>query len=156
MTHSTPPAEEMGRFSPDFLTTGPGASEPIRRCREIHALVNGRDYTNKTADRFATLCGADVFICGHTPSWDGWKSASKRHLIIDSQHERGCFVRFDASGTASLKEVRKGLARLNGKPLDRVRRRPPAPTPAPSEATDSGIEAPPVGPNELLGEVEER
>ncbi len=121
MSHSTPPNGEIGRLAEDdFLTDGYGGWQSLRKCREIHAMVNGRDYREKSADAFAKAVGAEIFICGHTPSWEGYKVASSRHLIVDSQHERGCYLQFDLDHHYSMEELRLGLARLNGKPIDPI------------------------------------
>lgn len=105
MAHSTPKRPFIPSVSRDYLTDE-AAARPLAGERPIAALVNGRDYAPETADAFADQLECDIMVCGHTPTRRGWKSPNDRHLIIDSQHRKARYVRFDLGRRyASAKEL---------------------------------------------------
>ena len=56
----------------------------------------------------------DVFLCGHTPTNRGWRIPNHRHLIVDSQHGKAHYLRFDLSKRyESAEALSAGLARVN-------------------------------------------
>jgi len=92
MSHSTPKRVFVPSISRAHLEAADG---PVRSDRAVHALVHGRDYAPDTADALADQLECDVFLCGHTPTRKGWKVPNHRHVIVDSQHGQGRYVRFD-------------------------------------------------------------
>ena len=116
MAHSTPKRAYVPSLSRDYLT-GEAAKLPLRKLRPVNAMVNGRDYARETADAFSEQLESNVFICGHTPTNKGWRLPNERHLIIDSQHNKAHYVRFDLSKrySGSQELAREGLARLDPK-----------------------------------------
>ncbi|MCW8138723.1 MAG: metallophosphoesterase [Planctomycetota bacterium] len=96
MAHSTPKKPFISTLSRDLLYDA-GPKTPLRKLKPVAALVNGREYAKDAADAFADQMEVDLLLCGHTPTNRGWKVPNHRHLIIDSQHERARYVRFDLS-----------------------------------------------------------
>lgn len=96
MAHSTPKRPFIPSLSRDMIyESGPKVS--LKRLKPIAALVNGREYAPDAADAFADQMEVDLLLCGHTPTNRGFKIPNHRHLIIDSQHEKASYVRFDLS-----------------------------------------------------------
>ena len=93
MAHSTPKRPFIPSISREFLT-GAAAERPLTQQKALAALVNGRDFAPESAEEFAQRLECDVMLCGHTPTPRGFALKSKRHLIVDSQHEKAYFVRF--------------------------------------------------------------
>jgi hypothetical protein len=74
--------------------------------------VNGRDYALETAKAFAARVGCRAIVCGHSPTAKGHHLPNPYQLIIDSQHQHGCYLAFDLrrSYTAlELQELAKPL-----------------------------------------------
>lgn len=113
MAHSTPKAAFVPSLSREFLTDE-AVTKPLKSLRPINAMVNGRDYKQETADRFADQLEVDVMLCGHTPTNKGWRIPNKRHLIVDSQHGKARYVAFDlAHRYTSSTELAECLGELN-------------------------------------------
>ncbi|RMG07702.1 MAG: hypothetical protein D6731_23255 [Planctomycetota bacterium] len=118
MAHSTPKRIFIPELSREYLTeVAPGL--PLRKCRAIAALVNGREYSSEAADEFADRLECDVMLCGHTPTHRGYRIRSHRHLILDSQHDKAHYVHFDLSRRyGSAQELAAGLGMLNPEAAD--------------------------------------
>jgi hypothetical protein len=97
MAHSTPKKAFIPTLSRDFLYEADPRKTPLRKLKPIAALVNGREYGPDAADMFADQLEVDLLLCGHTPTNKGFKVPNHRHLILDSQHEKARYVRFDLS-----------------------------------------------------------
>ncbi len=113
MAHSTPKRPYIPTLSRSYLTdTAP--ERPLGKCKPVNALVNGREFSAEAADEFADRMECQVMLCGHTPTNKGWRIRSHRHLILDSQHERARYVRFDLSRHyKTSEELAEGLGVLN-------------------------------------------
>ncbi len=55
----------------------------MERGGTIDALTWGRDTSPETADRFAAMVDADLFLTGHQPCDEGFRQANHRQIIID-------------------------------------------------------------------------
>ena len=115
MAHSTPKRAYIPSLSRSYLSEE-AAERPLGKSKPINALVNGRDYKPDTADAFADQLGCQVMLCGHTPTRKGWRLPNHRHLILDSQHAKARYIRFDLSKTyASSRELAQEMKVLNPK-----------------------------------------
>jgi hypothetical protein len=94
MAHSTPKAPFIPSLSRDYLYDS-GPKVPLKKLKPIAALVNGREYSKDAADAFSDQLQVELMLCGHTPTNKGWKVPNHRHLIVDSQHEKARYVKFD-------------------------------------------------------------
>jgi hypothetical protein len=94
MSHSTPKKAFVQMMSHQYFTEV-SAELPFGKCKPIVALVNGRDYSDETAQIFADKMGCDHMICGHTPTVKGVKVPNNHHIIIDSQHANAHYIKFD-------------------------------------------------------------
>ena len=113
MAHSTPKRAYVPALTQAYLTEQ-AAEQPLRKQRAINALVNGRDYADETAEAFRDQIECEVFLCGHTPTNKGWRLPNKRHLIVDSQHGKAHYVKFDLGRRyAGSEELAQGLGRVN-------------------------------------------
>jgi hypothetical protein len=118
MAHSTPKIPYIETLSREYLTEV-APDLPLKKCKPINAMVNGREYSSEAADAFAQQLECDVMLCGHTPTMRGYRIRSHRHLIIDSQHDRAHYVRFDLSKRyGSAQELAQGLGMLNPEVLE--------------------------------------
>ena len=109
MAHSTPKRPFIPSLSREYLTEE-AAERPLGKLKPVAALVNGRDYARETAEAFADRLECDVMLCGHTPTNKGFKLPNERHLIVDSQHGKARYVRFDlARRYTSSQELAQGL-----------------------------------------------
>lgn len=94
MAHSTPKRAFIPSLSRTYLTET-AAELPYQKLKPITAMVNGRDYHPDTAEAFADRLECQLMLCGHTPTTKGFRIHNDRHLVIDSQHEKARFVRFN-------------------------------------------------------------
>lgn len=97
MAHSTPKKPFIPTLTRELIYDAAPGKVPLRGQKALAALVNGREYGQDAADQFADQMEVDLLLCGHTPTNKGWKVPNHRHLIIDSQHEKARYVRFDLS-----------------------------------------------------------
>jgi hypothetical protein len=104
MTHSTPKRPFIPSLSMDYLTQK-SAKQHLSECGPIKALVEGRDFEEPTIAAFTERMGVSLVLCGHTPTKAGYRIANSKQLIIDSQHENGRWVRFEAGRPYTVQEL---------------------------------------------------
>jgi len=111
ISHSTPDGTslasfDVGLFDHDRL------SEDIYRGSSLYNLVWGRDYRPETADRFAELVGAELFLVSHTPCPRGYEVPNHRHLVIQSHDEAACYVHLPLERPLTQAQLLTWLRRL--------------------------------------------
>lgn len=94
LSHSTPKRPFIESISIEYLSRT-SAQLPLAKCTAIKAMTEGRDFAEATIDEFTKKMGAELVVCGHTPTPKGYRRANSRQLIIDSQHENGKYLSFD-------------------------------------------------------------
>jgi hypothetical protein len=81
--HTIPDAIDLDTLDLGLLGASSWPEEAMKRGGTIYALTWGRDTTPETADRFAAMVDADLFITGHQPCDVGFRRANHRQIIID-------------------------------------------------------------------------
>jgi hypothetical protein len=81
--HTVPDGRDLERLDLAVLETGTWPPESLLRGGTVYALTWGRDTAPETADRFASLVDADLFVTGHQPCDEGYRRANHRQLILD-------------------------------------------------------------------------
>jgi hypothetical protein len=109
LCHTVPDADLLDRLDLDILRTGLWPAESMERGGTVYALVWGRDLAPETADRFAALVDADLFITGHHPCDEGHRLANPRHLIIDATDPYPTYCLFPAREPVTMDRLMEGL-----------------------------------------------
>lgn len=81
--HTVPDPRDLDSFDASVYAATSWPDELTRRGGPVYALTWGRDTSEATADRFAALVDADLFVCGHQPCDEGFRRANHRVLILD-------------------------------------------------------------------------
>lgn len=97
MCHSVPPAEVAPRAIP-VLAKSNIAFEMVKDSF-VYQLVWGRDLSDENVDAILGQMDCNVMIVGHTKSHEGMTQAGPKLLIIDSQHDRGHYVKLPLEPT---------------------------------------------------------
>ncbi len=81
--HTIPDGIHLDDFDMGVLGSAPWPIEAARRGGTVYAITWGRDTSPETADRFASIVDADLFVNGHHPCDEGSRQANHRQLIVD-------------------------------------------------------------------------
>ena len=111
ISHSTPDGNYLPVFDPG-LFEHPRLSDDLRRGSSLYHLIWGRDYRPETADRFAELIGADVFLVSHTPTPLGYEVPNHRHVIIQSYDDAGGYVLLPLDRPVTQAEIVASIRRI--------------------------------------------
>jgi len=111
ISHSTPDGRSLADFDPGFFADD-RLTDHLHRQSSLYRLVWGRDYRPETADRFAQLVEAELFLVSHTPCPRGYEVPNHRHLIIQSYDEAGCYVLVPLDRPVSQAELVASVRRL--------------------------------------------
>jgi hypothetical protein len=103
LCHTIPDGRDLDRLDLEALAGDAWPEESLKRGGTVYALTWGRDTRPETADRFAALVGADLFITGHQPCDAGFLQANHRQIILDGTDPAPAYCLFDA-GTATTIE----------------------------------------------------
>jgi hypothetical protein len=95
--HTIPDAIDLDGLDLDLLRRDDWPEEAMKRRGTIYALTWGRDTSPETADRFASMVGADFFITGHQPCEEGFRQANHRQIIIDGTDPNPSYCLFPAA-----------------------------------------------------------
>ncbi len=86
--------------------------EDLIRPGSAYLLTWGRRQSEEGIEKLAELFKANMFILGHQPQENGWTKIGQRLIIIASEHNHGCLVRFDLSKNYSMTEMTENIVRL--------------------------------------------
>lgn len=111
ISHSTPEGRDLDTFDLGLFEHG-RLTDDLHRGSALYKMVWGRDYRPETADRFAQLVGADLFLVSHTPCPRGYEVPNHRHLIVQSYDEAGCYLLFPLDRPVSHSELVASVRRL--------------------------------------------
>jgi hypothetical protein len=114
--HTLPNGTDLDRLDLDLVRTGAWTPESLHRGGTIYALTWGRDTSPETADRFAAMIDADLFVCGHQPCEAGFLQANHRQLILDGTdpYPTGCL--FPARGSIDMATLVAGVRMIAADP----------------------------------------
>lgn len=111
--HTIPDGRDLDQLDTEILRTGVWPPESLARGGTVYALTWGRDTAPETADRFAAMVDADLFICGHQPCEEGFQKANHRQLIIDGTDPYPACCLFNAQEPATLDSLVEGIRLLS-------------------------------------------
>jgi len=112
--HTLPDGRDLGldRFDPAELMQEPWSEESLKRGGTIYAMTWGRDTSPETADRFASLMDADLFVTGHQPCELGFRQANHRQIILDGTEPNPSFCLFSAVMPMTIEGLLAGCRRV--------------------------------------------
>ncbi len=107
--HTVPDGRDLDTLDLDILRTGVWTPESMARGGTIYALTWGRDDSPETADRFAEMLDADLFVTGHQPCDDGFRQANHRQLILDGTDPYPAYCLFNAHEPVTIERLLEGV-----------------------------------------------
>jgi hypothetical protein len=110
--HTVPDGYDLDRLDLDILRTGVWPPEALKRHGTVYALTWGRDTSPETADRFAAMVDADLFITGHQPCDEGFLKANHRQLILDATDPHPAYCLFNTQEPVTLDSLVEGVRLL--------------------------------------------
>jgi len=107
LCHTLPDARYLDTLDLALLQADQWPEEAMKRGGTIYALTWGRDTTLETADRFAAMVDADLFVTGHQPCDEGFRQANHRQIIIDGTNPYPAYCLFPALGAVTIESLLK-------------------------------------------------
>jgi hypothetical protein len=92
ISHSVPPDEVIPNFDFSVFDRELTATDYTRKTGPVYQLIWGRRTSPAGVDAFLERVGAKLLITGHQPQDEGFAVNGDRHLIVASDHNKGCFV----------------------------------------------------------------
>ncbi|WP_165220805.1 metallophosphoesterase [Aquisphaera insulae] len=105
VVHSLPDARYLDSLDLEVLSADRWPEESMKRGGTIYAVTWGRDTTPETADRFAEMIDADLFITGHQPCDEGFRRASHRQIIVDGTYPYPAYCLFNSRDPATVESL---------------------------------------------------
>jgi hypothetical protein len=94
ISHSLPADRYVENFDLSILNR-PYTLDDIERPNPVYLLTWGRRHSPRALHRMAEMLEVDTIILGHQPQETGWTLAAPNTLIIASEHNFGCLLKFD-------------------------------------------------------------
>jgi hypothetical protein len=110
--HTIPDGYELDSLDLGVFALDNWPPEAMKRHGAVYALTWGRDTETDTADRFATMVDADLFITGHQPCDEGFRLANVRQLIVDGTAPNPSYCLFSARGPVTIQALVAGVRTL--------------------------------------------
>jgi hypothetical protein len=107
--HTIPDGTALDTLDLGRLDTGDWPPEALLRGGTVYALTWGRDTTPETADRFAAMVDADLFVTGHHPCDEGFRRANHRQLILDATDPYPAYCLFKAREPQTIEGLLAGV-----------------------------------------------
>lgn len=112
LCHTIPDGYELEGLDLEVLKLDTWPAEAMKRHGTVYALTWGRDTETETADRFAAMVDADLFITGHQPCDEGFRLANVRQIIIDGTDPYPTYCLFSATGPVTIQSLLAGVSTL--------------------------------------------
>jgi len=112
LCHTIPDAAALDRFDPAIFGAESWPPEAMARGGAVYALTWGRDDSPETADRFAAIVDAALFVTGHQPCEQGFRRANHRQVIVDGTDPHPTYCLFNAKTPATVEGLLDGVRRL--------------------------------------------
>lgn len=109
MTHSLPPAGQLGAFDPARLEAETYTNQDHERGGFVYGLLWGRDTSAATAAEFLRKADADLLVTGHVPTDDGFFAPNPLQLIVDCAASPAAYVLFPADRPVTHAELLAGV-----------------------------------------------
>jgi hypothetical protein len=100
--HTVPDGRDLDAFDLAVLEQAELPAGAMARGGTVYALTWGRDTSEETAERFAAITDADLFVCGHQPCDEGFRQGSARQVIVDGTYPIPACVLVDARGPQTV------------------------------------------------------
>lgn len=110
--HTLPDGPRLDTLDLSILDANTWPPESTARGGAVYALTWGRDVEPATADRFASMVDADLFITGHQPCDEGFQLANHRTLIIDGTDPLPTACLVDARRPVTIADLVSGIRGL--------------------------------------------
>lgn len=107
--HTIPDGSKLDDLEIGLLDADEWPPDALRRGGTIYAMTWGRDSSPETADRFAAMVDADLFVTGHQPCDAGFRQANPRQLILDATDPNPMCCLFHASGPVAIETLLEGV-----------------------------------------------
>jgi hypothetical protein len=112
LCHTIPDGYELDGLDLGVLGLDAWPPEAMKRHGTVYALTWGRDTETETADRFAAMVDADLFVTGHQPCDEGFRLANVRQIIIDGTDPHPTYCLFPATGPVTIQSLLGGVRPL--------------------------------------------
>lgn len=109
LCHTLPDERYLDSLDLQVLSADAWPEEAMMRGGTIYALTWGRDNQPETADRFAAMLDADLFITGHQPCDEGYRQANHRQIIIDGTDPFPMYCLFNGRGSVTIERLLEGV-----------------------------------------------
>lgn len=103
--HTLPDGDWLDDLDLSVLEAENWPEEAMKRRGTVYAMTWGRDTSPETADRFAAMVDADLFVTGHQPCDEGFRQANHRTLIVDGTDPYPTFCRFPARSPVGIDDL---------------------------------------------------
>lgn len=110
--HTIPDERDLESLDLDLLKSGEWPPESLARRGTVYAMTWGRDTSQETADRYATMMDVDLFVIGHHACDEGFRRANDRTLILDGTDPFPAACLFNAKGPAAIETLLDGVRPL--------------------------------------------
>ncbi len=110
LCHTLPEEQQLDTFDPSILGEADWPAPSLLRGGSVYAMTWGRDTSIETADRFAKIVDADLFVCGHQPCDEGFLRANDRLLILDGTDPLPVLLAFPARGPITMDDLVAGIS----------------------------------------------
>lgn len=105
LCHTLPDGDWLDGLDLSVLEADAWPPEALKRRGTVYAMTWGRDASDETAERFAAMVDADLFVTGHQPCDDGFRRANARQLIVDGTEPYPTYCRFPARKPIGLDDL---------------------------------------------------
>lgn len=106
--HTIPDPIELDRLDLSVYDAETWTPEWMARGGSVYAVTWGRNTEPETADRFATMIDADLFVCGHQPCEEGFRQPNHREVIVDGTDPYPAYCLFPAQGPITIETLLAG------------------------------------------------
>jgi predicted phosphodiesterase len=94
LSHSLPADRYVDEFDLSIFNR-PYTLDDLEKPNPVYLLTWGRRHSPEVLTRLGEMLDVDVFILGHQPQDTGWSLAGPNTLILASEHNFGCLLKFD-------------------------------------------------------------
>jgi hypothetical protein len=112
LSHSLPADQYVDEFDLSIFNR-PYTLDDIERPNPVYLLTWGRRHSSEALKQLANLLDVDTFILGHQPQDKGWSLVGTNTIIIATEHNFGCVLRFDLDKAYTASELSNQIIQLN-------------------------------------------
>lgn len=111
-SHSLPGPEMMERFDAGVLERMLTDEDLTPRKGAAQMMVWGRGHRAEQLAAMAGAWGVELFVLGHEKAEQGYMVVPPNAVVLNSDHERGMYLKLDPRETTTLEDVMCGLRPL--------------------------------------------